>query len=299
MFPRRSQTAVVIPVHNGRELMARCLKALRRLDGAQPMVIVIDDGSTDGTSEWLRAEHPDVHVLRGNGSLWWTGAVQEGCEFAIAEGAATLVLLNNDNFDLSPNLLTRFAEVIAERGGCVGAIALQEDEQGSRRLLQAGGTLDWRRRGIGMVGHREPYEPREPVEIRSWLPGCAIAFSRGTFELVGGFDATRFPQYRGDIDFTLRVTQTGLPCTVATDTWVVNDRTQTGLSFAERVPLRQFIRGFTSLRSNYNVRETFRFALKYCPRHLLAWHLAQFYARYVYGYVKTLRPRPRSLDVAA
>src|SRR5436190_2986925 len=88
---------MVIPVHNRREVTLACLRALASdgiLDWAT--ILIVDDGSTDGTGEAIAGEFPRVVVLRGNGSWWWAGAIRRGMELALARGAARIFWLNDD-----------------------------------------------------------------------------------------------------------------------------------------------------------------------------------------------------------
>ena len=91
------QTAVVIPVHNRREVTLRCLKCLET-DGVftWASALIVDDGSTDGTADGVRARHPAVVVLAGDGNLWWGGAIRRGMEYAYREGADCVLWLNDD-----------------------------------------------------------------------------------------------------------------------------------------------------------------------------------------------------------
>ncbi len=91
------RAAVLIPVHNRREITLRCLRVLRAAElPAEFGVIVVDDGSTDGTAEAILAEFPDVILVRGDGHLFWTGGIVAGMRHALAEGAAFLFWLNDD-----------------------------------------------------------------------------------------------------------------------------------------------------------------------------------------------------------
>ena len=89
---------VVIPVHDRLALTRACLASLRAQTFRDFVVYIVDDGSTDGTFEALRADHPEVIVLRGNGHLWWAGATNRGVGRALREaGPSDYVLtLNND-----------------------------------------------------------------------------------------------------------------------------------------------------------------------------------------------------------
>lgn len=289
-FPARAAVAVVIPVHNGISYTALCLRALRSLTEPPFMVIVVDDGSSDGTSQYLQTDHPDVTVIPGSGDLWWSGAVNLGCRFAIEHGARTLILLNNDNVAVSDNCFSELERVVAQTGGCASAVVLEELADGTRRIRQAGGSLRWEGRGVSLRDYGTGFAKTDRQVACDWLPGCALAFDSNLFDELGGFDAHRFPQYRGDIDFTLRAKNAGRPCVVSYNCWVVNDVRQSGLVFDSRVTLRQFVAGFFTLKSNYNVRETVVFALRHCPRRRVPAYLALFYMRYAYATLKTWLP---------
>jgi GT2 family glycosyltransferase len=289
-FSEVADLAVVIPVHNRITYTASCLRQLRALEGRDFMAVVIDDGSSDGTAEYLENEHPDVHVVRGNGDLWWSGAVDRGCSFAFERGASWVLLLNNDTLEMSANLIPELERVRAAYGGLAGAVIVEDRASGRREIVAAGGTADWRGRGLEL---REG--PRHAVEFRAraedvdcdWLSGAALAFGREVFGTIGGFDVRRFPQYRGDADFTIRARAAGYRCVVTYAAWVLNDTTDTWINFRRRLTYREFLLGFVSLRSAYNIPVTVRFAWRHCPKRWLLRYLILFYLRYAYGFWKT------------
>jgi GT2 family glycosyltransferase len=295
-FAGAADLAVVVPVHNGLDYTTVCLEQVRRLQGPDLMVIVVDDGSSDGTASYLAKKHPDVHVLPGSGSLWWSGAVNVGCRFAIEQGATRLLLINNDNLQMSPNLIPELERVLHDYGGLAGAVMVEDRPTGRREVVAAGGRLNWRSRGIELRdGPREAVVHRvraEDVEC-DWLPGAALAFGREVFLDLDGFDARTFPQYRGDVDFTTRARNAGYKCVVTHAAWVVNDTTQTWINFGRRLTYREFGLGLVSFRSAYNLRETIRFAWRHCPKAWLIPYLGQFYLRYAYAFWKTRHRLPK------
>jgi GT2 family glycosyltransferase len=288
--PIPSTTAVVIPVHNGLQFTRRCLAALRDRSDDSFDIVLVDDGSTDGTAAVIQELHPEVDVVRGNGDLWWSGGVNVGCRHAIERGADVLVLYNNDNVDCSPNVISRVARLCRTTGDCVSAVAVVEAPDGSRETLQAGGDLDWHDRGGRLRENGRPFEPMDRVDECEWLPGMCLALTAQTYLDLEGVDERRFPQYRGDIDLTLRARALGRRCLVVRDAWVVNDREQSGMRFDRRVTLREVLRGFVSLRSSYNLRETVAFTLRHCPPRLVPQSLALYYSRYLYGFLKSRHP---------
>lgn len=286
-FNPAAHVAIVIPVHNRRAKTMRCLESLRAADGEDAAVIIVDDGSSDGTSDFLAGQE-DLIVLRGDGDLWWTASVESGCQHAISHGASMLLLLNNDNV-VAPNLVSTLVAAVEQTRGCVAAVVLESYTNAQGTIYQAGGTLNWRRRGIGLRSMGLEYREEDRLEPCDWLPGCALGFPAEVFEAVEGFEPRLFPQYRGDIDFTVRARNRGYGCYVTFGTWVVNDLSDSPLTFRSRVSFADFLRGFVTLRSNYNVKETVSFAWRHCPKVLIPYYLTQFYARYAWAALKTQR----------
>jgi GT2 family glycosyltransferase len=296
-FAAEARLAVVIPIFNGLHYTRLCVESLRNLTGPPFMVVIVDDGSTDGSGEYLARNAPDVIVVPGTGELWWSGGVNLGCEYAIARGATRIVLLNNDNIALSANLLVDLDRTVAEGATCACSVSMFLDDSGDTRILQTGGELNWRSRGLALkrFGELCPQGPQSAdiVEEAQWLPGMALAFDSRTFTQMDGFDQRRFPQYRGDTDFTLRVMEAGGTCVTTHRSWVLNDLSQNGINFFSRATVRRFFAGLVTRRSNFQVRSVVLFAWRHCPKRLIVWHLAQFYARYVFMAIRSrLVPPP-------
>ena len=298
-FLEAAPVAVVIPVHGGLPLTLQCLDSLRECDPLPVMVVVADDGSPDGTGAYLAEHYPDVQVVGGDGNLWWSGAINAGCDYALKAGARTLVLLNNDNVTLSRNLLTELVRLVGERGGCIGGTLLMEAPDGGLTVLAAGGKINWRRGGTELLETGSSFQESDSISECDWLPGMALAFQAATFQALGGMDARSFPQSRGDADFTLRARAKGYRCCVSSACWIVNDRSQVPFGFARRLTVHDLFRGLMIRNSNYQLRSTLLFFLRHCPLRWLAPSLVSFYAHYFYAWLKTRRiARAEQTEVA-
>ena len=93
----RPLCSIVIPSYNGRELLARCLASIdrHRPDPSRlsTEIVVVDNGSSDGTFEWLQRARPDVRAVRIHPNRDFTGAANAGLE---AAHGVFVQLLNND-----------------------------------------------------------------------------------------------------------------------------------------------------------------------------------------------------------
>ena len=75
---------VVIPVFNRLELTKPCIESIKKNEKFCALsIVLIDDGSSDGTSEWIKKNYPEITILHGTGSLFWDGAVHYGIEYIL------------------------------------------------------------------------------------------------------------------------------------------------------------------------------------------------------------------------
>ncbi|MCU0610633.1 MAG: glycosyltransferase family 2 protein [Candidatus Eisenbacteria bacterium] len=197
---------VIIPSWDGRPLLQDCLRALAAQTLAPEEVIVVDNGSSDGTEDWLRATWPSVRLIRLEVNQGFAGAVQEGVESTASELVA---ILNND---ARPHQAWLEASAAVFEEKAVGACASV--------ILVPGGTVEsaglamsiW---GVGrrhMEGARPDDLPREPFEVFGASGGAAV-FRREALIAAGGFDRSFFAQDE-DIDLAFRVRNAGFICVV-------------------------------------------------------------------------------------
>ncbi len=137
--------AVLITSHNRREMTLACLDALvaNRLPSAVTLaVILVDDGSMDGTPEAVRQRFPDVEVLPGTGRLYWNGGMRRAFGHALAAGFDAYLWLNDDTF------LDEALECARPGVGFLQCIRMKPDCAGSGSV-----TLRTCRapKGVGMV----------------------------------------------------------------------------------------------------------------------------------------------------
>ncbi|HZG23054.1 MAG TPA: glycosyltransferase, partial [Chitinophagaceae bacterium] len=96
--------AIVIAVHNRKNTTLQCLQQLARQTFQDFSIIVVDDGSADGTSAAIRQFFPSVTVINGTGNWWWTRSVNEGIRYALDQHASHVLLLNDDTYFTSDYL---------------------------------------------------------------------------------------------------------------------------------------------------------------------------------------------------
>ncbi len=190
---------IIIPVHNRRETTLGALRALQSDDVfSWATVLVVDDGSTDGTAAAIASEHPRAELLRGDGSWWWAGAIRRGMAWALARGAQRLFWLNDDCRPPPGVLAAMRARVQQEEcvTWCDARTASGWSYGGHRRTL-------WR------VRRSTPNEEREG-RIETFSGNC-VCLPRRWIERVGLPDDHLFPHGIADLDYGLRLHAAGAP----------------------------------------------------------------------------------------
>jgi GT2 family glycosyltransferase len=199
--------SVVIPTWNGRAMLDVALESLERQRLAPLEVIVVDNGSTDGTAEHLRERWPAVDVVALAENAGFAAAVNRGIERARGEYVA---LINND-IELHPDCLRELAAGLDRDLGAASAASkmLRFDE---RSVIDAAGdTLRWS--GIALQrgqGERDAGQYDRPQRVFSACAGAAL-YRRSAFASVGTFDEAFFA-YLEDVDWGFRAQLAGHGC---------------------------------------------------------------------------------------
>ena len=88
---------VLIPVHNRLKLTKNCVNSLLKQKNCEKIkIVIVDDGSTDGTSDYFKKNFPKIDILQGTGNLYWGGAINYGIIKKKSKINDWLLIVNND-----------------------------------------------------------------------------------------------------------------------------------------------------------------------------------------------------------
>ncbi len=207
---------VVIVSWNRADDTIECLKALASSDYSNYRPLIVDNGSTDGSPDAIRAAFPAVEVIANEDNLGFARANNIGIEHALQQGADYVLLLNNDTL-VDERLLTELVAV-GESDPKIGMLVpkIYYPSTGSGRSHGEKGRLwsagaRWRRfpPRVTIIGFGREDGPAYSVQREvDYATGCAMLVKREVFERVGMFDPAFF-MYHEDYDFSARVRRGG------------------------------------------------------------------------------------------
>ena len=248
---------IVIPNWNGRHMLEICLPSLYNQRFDNFTVIVVDNGSTDGSADYLRNNYPQVEVVELQENCGFSAAVNRGIE----AGRREWVLLLNNDIEMAPNCLGHLSLQAASEPQ-IRMFALKMLSYADRTVLDGAGD-GVLRGGVGYrLGTLEPDSGKYNLK-REVFGACAGAalYHRTLFHRVGLFDEEFFA-YLEDVDFNLRAVRAGIRCCYVPEAVVYHMGSATSGSKINKLTVRLTTRNnIFVICKNYSLSMLVRFFL--------------------------------------
>jgi GT2 family glycosyltransferase len=187
--------AVLMTCFNRRDSTINCLKHLYILS-EDVVVYLVDDNSTDGTSNAVTAQFPQTIVIKGNGNLYWNRGMHLAWEKA-SKIDYDFYLWLNDDVILYENCLNELFECANKRNNDAIISGIIESPDGNDTLY--GGTNEY----------RELITPNGKLNQISRMNGNVVLIPKAVYKKLGNLDRT-FHHDLGDVDYGLRAKSKGI-----------------------------------------------------------------------------------------
>lgn len=249
---------VCIAVFNRLSYTRKCLELLNAQSYRNLRTVVVDDGSTDGTSGMIAREYPEVTLLKGDGSLYWTGAMHLGIAHILnISTLSDYILLLNDDLLFEPDLVEKLLatarrhprSLIQAVESCVGTPGV---------IWQGGARMNWWTARHRLLNYQRRISdfPADHVERSDYLTARGVLVPREVFDIAGNYD----PRYQqnGDPEFTRRAAKNRFNLLVAYNVPVLSYEKGNNLNEADSYSIRDLKQYYFGVLSNARLSTRWR-----------------------------------------
>jgi GT2 family glycosyltransferase len=255
-----NRIALLIPVHNNLEHTKVCMEELEHHKNKlfflknTVFTILIDDGSTDGTSVWVKDNYPEVVILHGDGTLWWSGGMNLAIKHSLEMLKCDFILLWENDITPVDSYFDSLQDLMEKRGDD-DIIGSKIYYLGHPTVIFAMGGFFNRKTGYKTLHGRLEEDNKDFNKVLQvdWFCGQGILLPKRVFETIGFFDEKNFPQYHGDSDFALRAKYAGFKILIYPELKLWNDISTTGITHVYNKSFSLFFKTLISIRSNNNI----------------------------------------------
>lgn len=304
MMLTNTDLCIVIPTFNRKKQLSALLSLFKKqiVKDIQFKIVVVVDGSTDGTIEMLEKEFPEIHIVKGSGNWWFTRSMNEGCKYAVDTLKSSLILMINDDVGIPDHYLQSIMDNYQAYGpDCI--IGSSSYSASKPSIITFSGIKHRNPWTLKYYKYIESYVPKEPGELKGMVPSVTLP-TRGLLipskflKNINYLDES-FPQYASDHDLVFRAAKNGAKVFVSYDAYVFEhlELTSSGNPRLTK-SLGQFLKNifFNKYSSNYffkDVRMAWRHGMKplfpfYFARILMA--IPYIYWKYKYVVNKKMQP---------
>ena len=200
------KAAVIIPTHSGSQRLEQLLESL----GTETQVVVVDNGSSDGTREILAQRFPNVDTHAFARNVGFARAVND----AVRQISADSFVLVNDDCVCEPGFVQLLTAALDPGRSVVMAAGILLEASAARPTIDSAGIELDRTLLVFDYLNGHPVEALDGAAAPVGPSGAAAAFDRDAFLAVGGFDEAFFA-YWEDVDLALRLRLAGATCALA------------------------------------------------------------------------------------
>ena len=280
---------VVVAVYNRLNLTINCLNRLSLQKNFDDLnLIVVDDGSTDGTTEYIKKNFKNITILKGDGNLFSAGCFHLAIEYILKIGRPDdwILLVSNDS-EISENAIVELKKCSENKNRKIlsGALAVKLKD---RNTVIRSGTIvkSWFFNKTNHVfeGMKlDQITSKDPVKV-DFLPGRCLLHPIEMFKKVGNYDSKNFSHYGNDEEFSIRAKKFGYPSFICLSsiTYVRENEEIT----PKDLSLKYLFHTLFDKRSSSNIIDKFKLTIRIVPYYAKASYFIVGILKSIYSYLK-------------
>jgi GT2 family glycosyltransferase len=261
--------AIIIPTFNRKLFLFNLLNQITTIIHSEFCIdiIVVVDGSKDGTIEMISENFDQVHIVKGTGEWWYTKSINKGLDH-VKKLNTDYILTLNDDILLKNNFFEELHKAIVNspKKSIIGASSFTKTQPEKILSLGVKEIILWRYKLIPyykIFTDKKDVNSLKDLHHSEVLPGRGLLFPKEIVEIINGFDE-KFPQYHSDYDFTLRAKKKGYKLYVCWDLIVYSfiEETGQGTSYLNS-SFKSFLKGFITKHSRLNIKDNARYLFRH------------------------------------
>jgi len=272
---------ILLPVHNRCEITRKFIASLQQQTYKHYHLLLIDDGSTDGTDLMVREQIPSgqLTVLTGKGAWWWAGSLQQGIDWLKKSNVkpSDVVLMINDDVIFEEDFLGNGVAFLQQNAESL--LLARFYDEGLGKIIETGVKADFR--------HLNFVDAKESQEINC-LSTRGLFLRWNVLMKLGGFHVTLLPHYGSDYEFTMRAVKEGFTMVTVNNVVLTPDNSTTGIREYEADSFIDEIKVMFSKRCTYNPVYWTSFILLACPVRFMAFNILRVWKGAAFRLIKRL-----------
>lgn len=243
---------ILIPAHNNKRDVLELLQCLSSQTYKYITVVLVDDGSTDGTEDKVREHFPATFILKGDGNLWWTGANVIGVNYILKQaGDDDFILLLNNDLIVKENYIEILVDagIRNERAVTGSALVDYHNPDFIESGIKLNRFLDLRVNQDSDLIHNTDFDFNVDT-----LPGRGTLVPIEVFRKIGNFNFKKLPHYGADYEFSIRAKRAGFKLIVSNRARVIAKLNISGINTSDKrtISLRECFDLLISKKSRTN-----------------------------------------------
>lgn len=273
---------ILLPVHNRREITAKFVDSLLAQSFQDYHLLLIDDGSTDGTENMVCSQigAEKLTVIKGKGNWWWAGSLQQGINWLKKHDVelSDVILMINDDVTFESDFLENGVKFIHGHPNSLLLSRFSDGEKGE--IIGTGVKADLKRMSF--------VDTDKSDEINC-LSTRGLFLTWDVIKQMGNFHPIALPHYGSDYEFTMRASRKGLDMETIKDVVLIPDLSATGIREYEAVSLYDEIKVMFSKRCTYNPVYLTSLILLAFPVRYMPYNIFRVWTGAVWRLLKSLR----------